>query len=305
MDHLKALRVFVRVVDLKSFHQAARSLGVPKASVSAAIQQLEAHVNTRLLLRTTRRMSLTDDGAAYLAGARRVLDDVTDLDVSVKRAGSTARGKVRVDVPAAAGRHVIAPALPEFLRKYPDITIELGSSDRAVDLIAENIDCVIRGGPLRDESLIARRLGTFTTVTCASPAYLRNKGIPKNLADLKQQKHLAVNYFSAKSQLQFPLEFETRRGIFQRFELPSQVSANDADTQVELTCAGLGLAQLPLTRRLKTLLQAKRLVRVLPGFNAEPLPLSILYPQHRHFTARLRVFVDWVVERYAKEFSDD
>lgn len=303
MDQLRALQAFARVVEVGSFTRAAESLNLPKASVTTLVQQLEAHLGTKLLARTTRRLSLTDDGAAYLDGARRVLADLAELDAQVTGSTQAPKGRLRVDVPAAAGRHVLAPALPEFCARYPGIAVELGSSDRPVDLVLEGVDCVIRGGSVFDETLVARKLGTFEVITCAAPSYLARHGTPKTLADLQSgatgaTPHQAVNFFSAKTGRVFPLDFAD-----QQISLPHRVAANDADTHVALALAGLGIAQLPLTRWLQTLLAQGQLVRLLPEHSAGEMPLYVMYPRNRHLAARVRVFVDWVVALYAAKFE--
>jgi LysR family transcriptional regulator, regulator for bpeEF and oprC len=304
MNQLRAMQIFVRVVELGSFTRAAESLHITKAAVTGSLQQLEEHVRTRLLHRTTRRLSLTDDGAAYLEGARRLLADLSDLDSSVMRAGVAPRGRLRIDVPAAAGRHLLAPALPDFFARYPDISMEIGSTDRPVDLVMEGVDCVIRGGTLHDESLVARKLGTYETITCAAPGYLKSRGTPKTLEHLQTQNHTAVNYFSAKTGRVFPFDFDDGKGAAQSIHVPHQIAANDADTQVALVCAGLGLAQLPSTSHVRQLLADKRLVRVLPRWSADGLPLFIMYPRNRHLSARLRAFVSWTMELYAQVFAE-
>ena len=300
MDQLRALEVFSRVVKLGSFTKAAESLNTPKASVTNWIQELEAHLGVRLLQRTTRRLNLTDDGAAYLAGARRVLSDIAELDAAVSQARANLQGRVRVDVPAAAGRHVLAQALPGFFSRYPDVTLDIGSSDRPVDLILEAVDVVIRGGCVFDETLVARPLGTFEVVTCAAPSYLQRQGTPTCLDDLAD--HTFVNFFSAKTGRIFALDFEKDEKTH-ALHGKHQVAANDADTHVAFGLAGLGLLQLPATRQVKSLLQSGQLVRVLPQYQAGHLPLTILYPRNRHLSGRVRAFVDWIVEIYAHEFA--
>jgi LysR family transcriptional regulator for bpeEF and oprC len=301
VDRLRALEAFARVAELSSFTRAAEQLKWPKASVTVLVQQLEQHLSTKLLHRTTRRMTLTDDGAAYLEGVRRLLADIDELDGAVAQRRTNPRGRLRVDVPAAAGRHVIAPALPEFFKRYPDIQLELGSSDRPVDLIAEGIDCVIRGGAVHDESLVARPLGTFATVTCAAPAYLKKHGVPKTPADVA--RHCTVDFFSAKTGRLFAFDFVGADG--QSFEIRGQtrVAANDADTQIAAVVAGLGLAQLPLTRHVHELLRSRQLATVLGKYHAAGLPLHLLYPRNRHLSGRVRAFADWVVDLYARGFA--
>ncbi len=303
MDKLRAMQTFTLVAELGSFTKAASALRLPNASVSTLIAQLETQLQTKLLVRTTRRVSLTDDGVAYLEGARRVLSDLSELDSNVMSAGATARGRLRIDVPAAAGRHFLAPALPDFLSRYPDIAVEIGSTDRPVDLVMEGVDCVIRGGAVHDELLVARRLGAFETITCAAPAYLKSRGTPKTLEQLQTQNHVAVNFFSAKTGRIFAFDFDNGKGDVQSIQLPHQVAANDADTHVALACAGLGLAQLPNTDHVLSLLSEKRLVRVLAQYSAGELPLFIMYPRNRHLNARLRAFVNWTVDLYAHKFA--
>jgi LysR family transcriptional regulator, regulator for bpeEF and oprC len=303
MDKIRALQTFSLVAELGSFSKAANALQLPNASVSTLVAQLEAHLQTKLLARTTRRVSLTDDGAAYLEGARRLLADMAELDSTIKRAGVVSKGRLRIDVPAAAGRHFFAPALPDFFAKYPDISIEIGSTDRPVDLVLEGVDCVVRGGTVHDELLVARKLGEFEVITCAAPAYWKKFGLPKAPQDLQTKGHVAVNFFGAKTGRLFPFDFDNGKGSALSFGLPHQIAANDADTHVALACAGLGVVQIPATRSTKELLKEKRLQRVLPTWNAGSLPLYIMYPRNRHLSARLRAFVDWTVELYGQRFT--
>ncbi len=305
MDKLRAMQTFALVAELGSFTKAALALQLPNASVSTLVAQLEAHLQTKLITRTTRRLSLTDDGAAYLESVQRLLVDVQELESQLHGAQTGLRGRLRVDVPAAAGRHVIAPALPEFLARHPEISIDIGSSDRPVDLVMEGVDCVIRGGAVHDESLVARKLGEFEVITCAAPGYLQRHGTPNSPHELQAQGHRVVNFFSAKTGRVFPLDFDDGHGEALSIALPHQVAANDADTHVELACAGLGLAQLPLTRVVARLVDEGRLIPVLSGWSAGRLPLHVMYPRNRHLSARLRAFVDWVVALYGAKFAQD
>jgi LysR family transcriptional regulator, regulator for bpeEF and oprC len=300
MDRLVAMQTFVQVAELGSFSGAAQVLKVPNATVSIRVAQLEQHLQVKLLARTTRRVSLTEDGAAYLERVQRLLNDLVEIESGLSGATQTPRGRLRVDVPAAAGRHVLAPALPDFMARYPGIVIDIGSSDRPVDLLAEGVDCVIRGGQTHDDSLVARSLGAFDVITCAAPSYLARHGTPAAPQDL--QRHLCVNFFSAKTGRVFAFEFE-RNGEKVEITGPHQVAANDADTYVEAGMAGLGIMQSPRTRRLQEVLDSGRLVPVLADWSAGQLPLYVMYPRNRHLSARVRVFVDWVVELYAGKFK--
>ena len=298
LDRIKAMEVFTCVVELGSFTKAAEALRLPKARVTTLVQQLEAHLGVRLLARTTRRLHLTDDGAAYQQRALALLQELGDLEGSVMRSVKTPEGRLRVDVPAAAARHLIAPALPEFCRLYPRMALELGSSDRPVDLIAEGVDCVIRGGQVHDESLAARPLGSLRVITCAAPSYLKSMGTPRSLQDLDQ--HMFVNYFSAKTGRIFPFDF-AQGGAVQEIHRPHWVAANDADTYVAAGVAGMGLMKTPVNSGALSHLQAGRLVQVLPEWAVAELPLVILYPRNRHLSAKVRAFADWAVSLYAAE----
>jgi LysR family transcriptional regulator, regulator for bpeEF and oprC len=301
MDKFRALQAFARVAELGSFTRAADQLQWPKASVTVLVQQLEQHLQAKLLHRTTRRLVLTEDGAAYLEGAQRLLLESEELDSAIAQNRINPSGRLRVDVPAAAARHVIAPALPEFFARFPDIQLELGSSDRPADLFAEGIDCVIRGGAVHDDSLVSRPLGTFATITCAAPAYLKQFGAPARPVDITQ--HRTVDFFSAKTGRVFAFDFTDETG--QRLEVRGQtrVAANDADTHVAAVLAGLGLAQLPLTQVVQDLVRKGKLVTLLERHGPAGLPLQLLYPKSRHPITRVRVFSDWTVGVYQRVFG--
>lgn len=301
MDRIVAMQTFSLVVELGSFSKAAEALQVPNATVSTRISALEAHLQIKLLSRTTRRLSLTEDGRAYLERAQRLLNELEELEAQV--AGDTAapKGRLRIDVPAASGRHVLAPHLPEFFKRYPGITLDIGSSDRPVDLITEGVDCVIRGGLVHDEQLVARKLGAFEVITCAAPAYLKKYGVPKNPTELLSNNHLAVNFFSAKNGRTFEFEFE-KDGKKTELLLPHHASANDADTQVALCLQGLGLSQIPRTRVVQSLIDSGALVQVLRQWSGGSMSMYVMYPRNRHLSARVRVFVDWAVALYTEKF---
>lgn len=298
MDRFRTLEAFVRVAELRSFTRAAEALRVPRATVTEMVQALESHLACTLLHRTTRQVTLTPEGAAFYERATRILQDLADAEDDLGRARAAPRGRLRVDVPAAAGRHVIAPALPEFFARYPDIQLELGSSDRPVELLLEGVDCVIRGGDIHDESLVARRLCEYPVATCAAPSYLEAHGEPASPAAL--DGHRFVNFFSAKTGRVFDNEF-ARADETIRLVGEYRVAANDSDTYVAAALAGLGLAQLPLTAYVRGLIAQGALRIVLPDWPAPPLPLYALWPRRRDRSARLHAFVDWVAELYAAQ----
>src|SRR5262245_33433771 len=200
VDKLNAMRTFVRVVEAGNFTKAADSLGVPKTQVSRLVQSLEGELKTLLLNRTTRRVSVTPDGAAYYERAVRVLDDIEELESRLSHAKVTPRGKLRIDCPSAIANLILIPALEDFCARYPDILIDIGISDRPVDLIGENVDCVLRAGEVTDPSLVVRRIGEIERIVCASPAYLKRCGVPRHPSDLEDVRHRVISYFSHGSE---------------------------------------------------------------------------------------------------------
>lgn len=303
MDRLTAMQAYVRVVEAGTFTKAADSLDLPKATVTRLIQTLETHLRTKLLNRTTRRVTVTPDGAAYYERATRLLSDLEELEGSMNQARVTPRGRIRIDVPGVVGREMIIPHLPEFYAKYPDIQIELGVSDRTADLIGDNIDCVIRGGELTDQSLVARRIAEFRFISCATPEYLRRHGMPAHPRELGEAPHRMVGYFSARSGKVVPDIF--RRGD-ETVEIVGNhiVAVNDASAYLNAGLAQLGVVQLTCFMA-GPLLKSGELVRVLEDWDAEPLPVYVVYPPNRHLSSRLRVFVDWVVELIGREAMGD
>lgn len=295
------MQTFAKVAELESFSQAAQALRLPNASVSTRVAQLEERIGVKLFTRTTRRVRLTDEGAAYLEWARRLLAEIGEIEDQLRGRARKPRGRIRVDVPASAGRHVIAPALPAFLERYPEITVELGCTDRPVDLIAEGVDCVIRGGKVEDELLVARRLGEFEVITCASPDYLSRFGIPES--PLALEGHRAVNFYSAKTGKVMPLDFMID-GVVQEVDVKHQVGTNDADAYLALVLQGMGIGQFPKSRLILDAINAGTLVQVMNEWRPEGFPLYVVYPRNRHLSARVRAFVDWVIELYSDIFRE-
>jgi LysR family transcriptional regulator, regulator for bpeEF and oprC len=298
VDRFRTLEAFVCVAELGSFTRAAAKLDTPRATVTELVQALEARLGTTLLHRTTRRVALSQEGAAFYERASSILADLADAEDDLGGARVTPRGRLRVDVTASAGRHIIAPALPAFFARYPELELELGSSDRPVDLLSEGVDCVIRGGDVHDESLVARKLIDYETITCAAPSYLRAFGVPESAHALAS--HRFVNFFSAKTGRVFDNEL-MRGDEIVRLRGEHSVAANDADTFLAAGRAGLGLFQIPLTRRLRDELEAGSLVRVLPDWSVPSLPIFAMWPRRRDRSARIHAFVDWVAELFEKE----
>ncbi|HSI41902.1 MAG TPA: LysR family transcriptional regulator [Xanthobacteraceae bacterium] len=296
MDQYAAMRAFVRVVEAGSFTRAADLLEMPKPTVTKLVQQLEAHLRTKLLNRTTRRVGVTPDGAAYYERAVVLLSDIEELDGSMMRSQASPAGRLRVDVGTALALHVLIPALPDFHARYPDIQIDLGVSDRTADLVAENIDCAIRGGDLQDPNLIARRVGEIELVLCAAPGYIARYGLPQHPRDL-ETGHRAIAYFSPRTGRRMAFDVVRGKEAY-AFDLPYVLAVNDSTAYLAACLTGLGIAQ-GAGSLIEPHLQAGTLVRVLPEWRAAPIVLHVVYAPNRHLSSRLRVFVDWVAELFA------
>lgn len=290
MDRIDLFRIFMRVVDCASFTRAADTLGIPRSSVSAAVQELEGRVGASLLHRTTRKVSPTQDGLVFYDRCQRVVSDVEDTENLFKQTAAQPSGRLRIDVPGRIGRLIIAPALPEFLDRYPQIHVDLGVTDRAVDLVEDGIDCVLRVGPLDDSGLIARPIGKLPLINVASPAYLARHGVPDTPDDLTG--HWAVNYASPSTGRVEDWEWIEHGGL-RTIPLNGRVTVNSAEAYIACCLAGLGLIQIP-AYDVRQHLQAGELVEVMPHHRANPMPMTLLYPHRRHLSRRLQVFADWL-----------
>lgn len=291
MDRIDLFRVFIRVVDCASYTRAADILGMPRSSVSAAIMELEQRVGARLLHRTTRKVSPTIDGQAFYDRCLRVIEDVEEAEALFRNTDAAPAGKIRVDVPGRIGRLIIAPALPDFLTAYPDIEIELGVTDRAINLVEDSVDCVLRVGPLRDSGMIARAVGELTLINVASPSYVEQFGTPRAPADLAN--HLAVNYASPSSGRVEPWEWVEKGEVITK-AMNGRVTVNSAEAYIACCLAGLGLIQIP-AYDVRAHLASGDLVEVMPGHRAESMPMTLLYPHRQHLSRRLQAFVDWLI----------
>lgn len=296
MDHLSALKMFNRIVESGSFAKAADLLDVPRATATKLIQDLEAHVGVTLLARTTRRVTVTTEGAAYYERSRRLVQELEDMDSEAGRAGGLVRGHLRVDVGSSIASVMLIPALPDFHRRYPDVSLHLGVSDRAVDLIGEGVDCAIRTGTFADTSLIARRLARLDYVICATPAYLAKHGTPQHPLDI-ETGHWVLPYFSSLTGRPFPIRLE--RGD-EKFEVHGRaaLAVNESTAHVTALLSGMGLGQT-FRFMAEPHFASGTLVEILPEWSTPAQRLSIVYPPNRHLNARLRVFVDWAVEHFA------
>jgi DNA-binding transcriptional LysR family regulator len=291
MDKLDQYRVFVQVAEMGSFIKAAHALELPRATVSAAVQQLEEKIGARLLNRTTRQVHLTTDGVQLLERVRPLLADAEDVEQLFQTSQRQVAGQLRIDVPSRIARRLIAPALPGLLRRYPRLQVVLGSTDRAIDLLQEGVDCAVRIGTLHDSSLVVRPLGHIALINCASPAYLREYGVPEKPEDLLKG-HWAVGYASPTSGRVLPWEHLDASGQTQNAALPSRVIVNNAESYIAGCRAGTGLIQIPRFD-VQHLLGRGELVEVMPAHRAASMPVSLLYPHRRQRSRRLIAFVEW------------
>uniref|UniRef100_UPI003F802E5F LysR family transcriptional regulator n=1 Tax=Xanthomonas sp. 0924 TaxID=2835534 RepID=UPI003F802E5F len=292
MDTLESLRAFLRVAELGSFTRAAETLGMPKASVSTAVQRLEASLGTQLLHRTTRRVQLTGDGTAFYQRSRDLLDDMDELQSMFQRERSQLRGRLRVDMSSGIARNFVIPALPTFLAQHPQLEVEISGTDRRVDVVREGFDCVLRVGTLEDTNLVARPLGVFRIINCASADYLARRGTPQRLDDLVH--HDLVHYVPTLGQRSSG--FEYRDGpAYQLLPMRGPVTVNNGDAYLAAALAGLGIIQAPASP-LRPHLDSGALIELLAAIAPEPMPVTLLYAQRRHLPQRVRAFMDWVAE---------
>ncbi|WP_322034361.1 LysR family transcriptional regulator [Burkholderia sp. BCC1970] len=294
MDRFDAMRAFVRVVEAGSFTKAAETLHMSKTTVTHLVQQLEARLRVRLLNRTTRRINVTPDGIAYYERVTRLLADMDDAETSLSSASAVPRGRLRVDVPSPFARLILIPALPEFLARYPDIQLDLGVSDRIVDIIGENVDCVVRGGKPNDKSMVARRVAELPLGVFASPGYLALAGTPSHPRELENSHHRIIGFSWGRAGSLYPLVMH-RRGETVKVQSRYALAVDDGNAYLAAGLAGLGILWLPRYMS-EAHPRAGELVALFESWQLDPMPLYIAYPPNRHVSAKLRVFIDWVVE---------
>jgi LysR family transcriptional regulator, regulator for bpeEF and oprC len=292
MDKLQAMEVFVRVVETGGITRAADSLHMPKATAATLIQKLEAALGVKLLNRTTRHVSVTPDGAAYYDRCVSILAEVRETEELLGKQQSTPRGRVRVDVPTLMARSVFVPALPKFFERYPEIELALASNERRADLLEEGIDCAVWSGEIEESSLVARRVGFLYFATCAAPSYLAAHGQPRHPDELAQ--HRCINHFSPRSGKTAEWVF-SKDGTRVQTSLRGNIALEDENSYVAAAEAGLGIAQIPAFV-LKDAMERGTLELVLGDWFPDPSPLYVVYPQNRHLSNKVRVFVDWVAE---------
>jgi DNA-binding transcriptional LysR family regulator len=290
------MTVFVRVVEAGTFTKAADTLNLPNATVTRLIQGLEEDLKIRLLHRTTRSVTVTAEGAAYYERVVRLLADLADIESSAKQSLATPSGRVRVDAAAGLASMVIVPALGEFYRDYPKVEIELSAGNRYVDLIAEGLDCAVRVGELTDQFLVGRRIGQFQFVTCATPQLLDRQGRPGTPDDLQSMPTIGLS----SSQAGRPLPFRYTKGAEElKLSLTHRLVVNETNSYAAAALSGLGIVQIP-TYCVHGALGDGRLVGLLEDWADGGIPVNIVYPPNRYLSAKVRVFIDWVVALFER-----
>ena len=297
MDHMQAIRAFARVVETGGFTRAANSLQMPNATVSKQIQQLERHLGVKLLERTTRRVRVTSDGAAYYERTRHLLAELDEIETTLGKAQTRPRGRLRVDTGGSTASGVLIPAFPEFQARYPEIQLQLGVTDRTVDLIGENIDCAIRS-TARDPTLIARRIGRLPWTVCASPAYLARHGVPTHPRQIVTEDFPVAGYFSNSSGIIQPIELVVGEEPF-LIEPKHSILVNESNAHVACALAGLGLVHT-LDFMVRPSIERGELVAVLEAYRPKPLEVFIVYPPSRQLSTKVRVFIEWVTQIYER-----
>ena len=287
MDLLDDMRIFVTAVDAMSFTGAATRLGLSKQFVSRRISALEQTLGVRLLLRTTRRLSVTDLGRVYYERARRILDDVQAANLAVSSQGERVHGNLRVSAPMSFGTMFLGSVIPSFLTTYPDVTVELELNDRTVDIVGEGYDVAVRIGALADSSLIARAIAPMRMVTCASPRYLEAHGAPQTPEDLRDHAVLPYGH-SQRVSWQY-----SRDGKVLDIPVAGRLRVNNGELARDAAVAGLGVTWLPVFIVAPALLN-ERLVTVLDAFEPAPSSIYVVYPQHRQASLVIRAFSDFL-----------
>ena len=292
MDKLNAMQRFLRVAELASFTRAADSLGLPRSSVSGAVQFLESRLGTRLLHRNTRSVSLTQDGRLFMEKCRALLSDLEELEGQFQRTPEDVTGTLRVDMPSRFASNFVIPRLPQLLDKYPNLQLEISNADHQVDVIAEGFDCVIRVGTIKDSSLIARPLTTFNVLNCVSPEYIKKFGEPGSLDELSN--HHLIHYVPKLGIRPSGFEYVTN-GRTHLIAMPGVITVKGTESYLAACLAGLGIAQIPAVG-VKDYIEQGKLISVLPDYPAEPMPVFIVYPSRLNPSRRVRVFMEWLEE---------
>jgi DNA-binding transcriptional LysR family regulator len=297
MDRLQAMETFVRVIEAGSFKKAADTMHVLPSTVTRTIKELESHLGTKLLNRTTRALSITDAGLRYYDSCKAILFDVQAADSMAAQKTGALHGSIRVGTTPSIARNFLIPGLPDFCERYPGINLDFQLDDATVDIVQRGLDCVIRTGEPPPSRLVARRIGEFHWYVCASPRYLQRHGEPTTLKALR--RHLAVGYVQSQTGRSIRWGFEEGANV----SMSEQVRVDDTDAYVAAGVAGLGLIRVA-SYMVRQHIAEGRLIRLVPDIATPPEPVSILYPQSRHLAPAVRAFIDWCTEIIGRAATD-
>jgi len=294
VGQLEDMQVFIRVVDAGSISKAAEQLGIAKSAVSRRLADLESRLGVRLLNRTTRISSLTEAGTGFYQRSRKIIDDVTELNALTNQSNSALEGRINIAVPLSFGRSHLAPAIDDFIKLHPELSININFSDQQINLVEEGIDLAVRIADLKDSSLIARKISTIKTLICASPAYLQKYGTPKTADDLKHHALLSYNLTDSSAwQLKDP------QGKQQLINVKAKIIANNGEFLKDMAIAGHGIVMLP-TFILWKAIAKDELLPILSDYTTPQLNAYVVYPQTRYLSQRTRVLIDFLVERFGE-----
>jgi len=296
MELLQSMKVFAKLAELGSFTKVADAMQTGRPQVTLSIQDLEAKLGVRLFQRTTRKVKLTTEGERFYERVRDILQGVADATSMFDSTGSTLQGRLRIDIPAAFSQQKFINRLKRFSDSYPGLELTVGVTDRAVDLVAEGVDCALRIGDLPDSSMVAHCIGTAIMATCAAPAYLKASGEPKSFTDL--DSHQGVVFLSGQNRKRLPWRFlvdgRERLHVGQ-----GTISVSETDTYVQCGVAGFGIIQAPGIV-LEEQLAAKALVEILKDLRPNPRPVSVLFPSRSYVAPQVRAFVSWLREHFVE-----
>lgn len=297
MDRLEAMTILLAAVDTGSLSAASRHLGIPLATVSRRVSELEEHLKIRLLLRGHRRIALTDAGRGYVAACRRIAEDIAEADRMAAGEYRAPQGELIISVPLVMGRTFVMPVVVEFLETYPDIRVDVQMTDRVVNLVQEHVDLAMRVGELPDSSLIATRVGLIRQMICASPAYLKRHGTPKKPADLMAHDCIVNKYFAFGDDWPFRVD-----GKLQTLSVSGRLFVNLSDAALVAATAGAGIARV-WSYQVTDQLKARTLTGLLEAYEPPPIPISLIYPSQRQEPLKLRAFLDFAVPRLRKRLG--
>lgn len=294
MELLQSMRVFARLAELGSFTKVAEAMQTGRPYITRSIQELEASLGVRLFQRTTRKVNLTAEGERFYERVKCILADISNTTSMFDTSGTMLKGRLRVDIPTAFSQKSFIESLKLFTAAFPNIELVVGVTDRAVDLVAEGVDCVLRIGELPDSSLVARQIGTVEMVTCAAPQYLKDWGSPKALSDLVN--HKGVNFLSGHSNRHLPWHFR-EKGLDKPFPSRGSITVNESNAYVHCGVAGFGIIQAPGIT-VDAFLASGELVEVLQPYRPTQRKVSVLYPSRTHLAPQVHAFADWLREHF-------